>query len=264
MCEAWEAGLLSPGDRLLLLRLRRRLHVGRRHDPLEPPVSGKRQRSCQGGPSWESGCDDSLQPSGTGSDRPRGPGRLRHRRQPGASGGPRRRPSPRRGVRHGHRVPGGQRGPRAAASALCPGSIVVRIDVTIPESVAEGLRRGREDAGAPSRCWSTKRQGCARGRAFSCAIEGTGTGTTSSPPNLTGAFPLHQARPLPGMLKRGGWGRIVNIGSVAGSGRKPGTGELRSGQGGASGLHESRWPGRWAAHGVTRQRGSTGPRGQPP
>jgi 3-oxoacyl-[acyl-carrier protein] reductase len=99
----------------------------------------------------------------------------------------------------------------AAVAGLCPGSITVRIDVTIAESVAEAFDEIERALGPVEVLVNNaglRRDGLLmrmKDQDFDDVIAA----------NLTGVFRCTK-RALPGMLKRR-WGRIVSIGSVAGS-----------------------------------------------
>jgi len=103
-----------------------------------------------------------------------------------------------------------------AASALCPGSIVVRIDVTSPESVASAFDEIEKTLGPVEVL--VNNAGLRRDGLLMRLKEQDWDDVIAT--NLTGAFRCTK-RALPGMLK-GRWGRIVSIGSVAGSVGNPG------------------------------------------
>jgi 3-oxoacyl-[acyl-carrier protein] reductase len=99
----------------------------------------------------------------------------------------------------------------AATAALCPGSLVVRIDVTIAESVAGAFDEIERTLGPVEVL--VNNAGLRRDGLLMRMKDQDWDDVLST--NLTGAFRCTK-RALPGMLK-GRWGRIVSIGSVAGS-----------------------------------------------
>jgi len=99
----------------------------------------------------------------------------------------------------------------AGASALCPGSIVVRIDVTVPESVAAAFDEIQQTLGPVEVL--VNNAGLRRDGLLIRMKEQDWDEVIAA--NLTGAFRCTK-RALPSMLQRR-WGRIVSIGSVAGS-----------------------------------------------
>jgi 3-oxoacyl-[acyl-carrier protein] reductase len=114
----------------------------------------------------------------------------------------------------GLRVAIGYREDKAGADAAardCPGSILVRVDITSGESVGEAfdeIERSLGPVGVLVNNAGLRRDGLLmrmRDADWDDVIAG----------NLTGTFRCTR-RALPGML-RAKWGRIVNIGSVAGT-----------------------------------------------
>jgi 3-oxoacyl-[acyl-carrier protein] reductase len=131
-----------------------------------------------------------------------------------------------------------------AASALCPGSIVVRIDVTSPESVASAFDEIEKTLGTVEVL--VNNAGLRRDGLLMRLKERDWDDVIAT--NLTGAFRCTK-RALPGMLK-GRWGRIVSIGSVAGSVGNPGQANYAAAKAGLVGFTKS-VAREVASHGVT-------------
>jgi 3-oxoacyl-[acyl-carrier protein] reductase len=131
-----------------------------------------------------------------------------------------------------------------AASALCPGSIVVRIDVTSPESVASAFDEIEKTLGTVEVL--VNNAGLRRDGLLMRLKERDWDDVIAT--NLTGAFRCTK-RALPGMLK-GRWGRIVSIGSVAGSVGNPGQANYAAAKAGLVGFTKS-VAREVAGHGVT-------------
>jgi NAD(P)-dependent dehydrogenase (short-subunit alcohol dehydrogenase family) len=124
---------------------------------------------------------------------------------------------------------------RARQSAASLGdAIAVEVDVTSEQSIAEALARTEKDLAAPDILVA------------SAGITGPNTTVIQYPVdawkqvldiNLTGVFLCNRAV-APGMVKRG-WGRIVNIASVAGKEGNPNASAYSASKAGVIGLTKS-------------------------
>jgi 3-oxoacyl-[acyl-carrier protein] reductase len=124
---------------------------------------------------------------------------------------------------------------RARQSAAALGdAIAVEVDVTSEKSVAEALSRTEKDLAPPDILVA------------SAGITGPNTTVAQYPVdacksvidiNLTGVF-LSNRAVVPGMVKRG-WGRIVNIASVAGKEGNPNASAYSASKAGVIGLTKS-------------------------
>jgi len=131
-----------------------------------------------------------------------------------------------------------------AASALWPGSVVVRIDVTNAESVAGAFDEIEKTLGSVEVL--VNNAGLRRDSLLMRMKDRDWDDVIAA--NLTGAFRCTK-RALPGML-RGRWGRIVSIGSVAGSVGNPGQANYSAAKAGLVGFTKS-VAREVAGHGVT-------------
>lgn len=132
----------------------------------------------------------------------------------------------------------------AAASALCPGSITVRIDVTVSESVAGAFDEIERSLGPVAVL--VNNAGLRRDGLLMRMKDQDWDDVIAA--NLTGAFRCTK-RALPGMLKAR-WGRIVSIGSVAGTWGNPGQANYAAAKAGLVGFTKS-VAREVARHGVT-------------
>jgi len=124
---------------------------------------------------------------------------------------------------------------RARQSAAALGdAIAVQVDVTDDKSVAEALAKTEKDLAAPDILVA------------SAGITGPNTTVAQYPVdawkqvidiNLTGVF-LSNRAVVPGMVKRG-WGRIINIASVAGKEGNPNASAYSASKAGVIGLTKS-------------------------
>ena len=131
-----------------------------------------------------------------------------------------------------------------ATSADCPGSIVVRIDVTDAEAVAAAFDEIERTLGTVEIL--VNNAGLRRDGLLMRMKDQDWDDVVDT--NLTGTFRCSR-RALPGMLK-GRWGRIVNIGSIAGSVGNPGQANYAAAKAGIVGFTKS-LAREVARHGVT-------------
>lgn len=150
-------------------------------------------------------------------------------------------------VEEGVRVAVGYREDKDGAegtSAACPGSIVVRIDVTNAEAVAAAFDEIERTLGPVEVL--VNNAGLRRDGLLMRMKDPDWDDVIDT--NLTGTFRCSR-RALPGMLK-GRWGRIVNIGSIAGSVGNPGQANYAAAKAGVVGFTKS-LAREVARHGVT-------------
>jgi len=131
-----------------------------------------------------------------------------------------------------------------ATSGACPGSIVVRIDVTDAEAVAAAFDEIERTLGPVEIL--VNNAGLRRDGLLMRMKDQDWDDVVDT--NLTGTFRCSR-RALPGMLK-GRWGRIVNIGSIAGSVGNPGQANYAAAKAGIVGFTKS-LAREVARHGVT-------------
>jgi 3-oxoacyl-[acyl-carrier protein] reductase len=131
-----------------------------------------------------------------------------------------------------------------ATSASCPGSVVVRVDVTSTESVAEAFDEIERSLGPVQVL--VNNAGLRRDRLL--MRMGNEDWNDVLEANLSGAFRCTR-RALPGML-RGRWGRVVSIGSVVGTMGNPGQTNYAAAKAGLIGFTRS-LAREVARHGIT-------------
>jgi 3-oxoacyl-[acyl-carrier protein] reductase len=132
----------------------------------------------------------------------------------------------------------------AETAAACPGSIVVPIDVTSRESVAAAFDEIERTVGAVGVL--VNNAGLRRDSLLMRMKEADWDDVIAA--NLTGAFYCIR-RALPGMLKAR-WGRVISVGSVAGTVGNAGQGNYAAAKAGLVGLTKS-VAREVARHGVT-------------
>lgn len=115
-------------------------------------------------------------------------------------------------------------------AAACPGSMTVQIDVTSPESVAAAFDEVEATLGPVEVL--VNNAGLIRDRLLIRMREEDWAEVIET--DLTGVFRCTK-RALPGML-RAGWGRIVNLGSVAGTVGNPGQANYAAAKAGVIGF----------------------------
>jgi 3-oxoacyl-[acyl-carrier protein] reductase len=131
-----------------------------------------------------------------------------------------------------------------ATSAACPGSLVVRIDVTEAEAVAAAFDEIEQTLGPVEIL--VNNAGLRRDGLLMRMKDQDWDDVIDT--NLSGTFRCSR-RALPGMLK-GRWGRIVNIGSIAGSVGNAGQANYAAAKAGIVGFTKS-LAREVARHGVT-------------